>query len=241
MPDPNDITPPQPVTQPVAQPAAKLDAMFESVMAELRVLAGQMMGGERGSHTLQPTALVNEAFVRLCRKGGDLAPECGLCGGLLKSATISFGQSMPVLAMQAAVEACQNCALAKGRLSPVLREEIALAIAEANACDYCLSAHSYVAEGLGLDVDERTRARHFQSDDARRAAGLTFAFEVYEQRGHVSDAALTAVHGAGFDDGEVLEIVAVVAINILTNYLNDVARVDVDFPRVHAGELARAA
>ncbi|MEK6703375.1 MAG: ECF-type sigma factor [Planctomycetota bacterium] len=53
------------------QPPAKLDAMFESVMAELRVLAGQMMGGERGSHTLQPTALVNEAFVRLCRKGGD--------------------------------------------------------------------------------------------------------------------------------------------------------------------------
>ncbi len=63
MPDSTDIA--------ASQSPAKLDAMFESVMAELRVLAGQMMGGERGSHTLQPTALVNEAFVRLCRKGGN--------------------------------------------------------------------------------------------------------------------------------------------------------------------------
>ena len=132
-------------------------------------------------------------------------------------------------------------ALAKGRLSAALREEIALAIAEANACEYCLSAHSYVAETLGLDADERTRARHFHSADAKRTAALTFARAVFEQRGHVSDASFAAVHAAGYGDGDVLEIVAVVAINILTNYLNDVARVDVDFPRVHAGELARAA
>ena len=131
--------------------------------------------------------------------------------------------------------------LSRGKLSAALREEIALAVAEANACDYCLSAHSYVADSLKLDADERTRARHFRSADPKRAAGLAFALAVFEQRGHVSDASLAAARAAGYDDGEVLEIVAVVAINILTNYLNDVARVDVDFPQVRAGELARAA
>ena len=132
-------------------------------------------------------------------------------------------------------------ALSRGRLPAALREEIALAVAEANSCDYCLSAHSYVADSLNLDADERTRARHFRSADPKRGAGLAFARAVFEQRGHVSDASLAAVRAAGYDNGEVLEIVAVVAINILTNYLNDVARVDVDFPHVRAGELAKAA
>jgi NAD-dependent deacetylase len=49
----------------------------------------------------------DEAVERV--EGGDLAPECDMCGGLLKSATISFGQSMPMLAMKAAVEASQDC------------------------------------------------------------------------------------------------------------------------------------
>ena len=131
-------------------------------------------------------------------------------------------------------------ALAKGKLSAALREEIALAVAEANHCDYCLSAHSYVADSLKLDAAERSRACGFQSSDAKRAAALTFAREVFERRGHVSDAAFAAVRAAGYSDGEVLEIVAVVAINILTNYLNDVSRIDVDFPLVQAGQLVQA-
>lgn len=50
---------------------------------------------------------MDEAVERV--EAGDLAPECDACGGLLKPATISFGQSMPALAMQAAAEACQDC------------------------------------------------------------------------------------------------------------------------------------
>ncbi|MEK7829694.1 MAG: Sir2 family NAD-dependent protein deacetylase [Acidobacteriota bacterium] len=50
---------------------------------------------------------MDEAVARVA--GGDLAPECDGCGGLLKPATISFGQSMPALAMKLAVEACQDC------------------------------------------------------------------------------------------------------------------------------------
>ncbi len=50
---------------------------------------------------------MDEAVTRV--SAGDLAPECDVCGGLLKPATVSFGQSMPALAMRAAVEACQDC------------------------------------------------------------------------------------------------------------------------------------
>lgn len=50
---------------------------------------------------------MDEAVKRV--EDGDPAPECDYCGGLLKPATISFGQAMPALAMKAAVEASQNC------------------------------------------------------------------------------------------------------------------------------------
>jgi RNA polymerase sigma factor (TIGR02999 family) len=46
-------------------PSEALDRIFAAVYDELRTLARRRMGGERPDHTLQPTALVNEAYLRL--------------------------------------------------------------------------------------------------------------------------------------------------------------------------------
>ncbi|SMC24354.1 uncharacterized peroxidase-related enzyme [Andreprevotia lacus DSM 23236] len=128
-----------------------------------------------------------------------------------------------------------NGALGKGKLNVGLRERIALATAEYNGCDYCLSAHSY----LGLNVArlpqaEIDAARDAHSSDAQNAAALRFARHVLEQRGTVNDTELAAVRAAGFDEAAVLEIVAGVALNVLTNYINNVAHTDIDFPVVRA-------
>ncbi len=128
-----------------------------------------------------------------------------------------------------------NGALAKGALNAALRERIALAIAEYNGCDYCLSAHTY----LGLHVaklgqGEIDAARDGHSSDVRADAALRFARSVAVARGRVSDADLAAVRAAGFNDAAVLEIVASVALNVLTNYVNNVAQTDIDFPVVQA-------
>ncbi|WP_047243559.1 carboxymuconolactone decarboxylase family protein [Chromobacterium subtsugae] len=126
-----------------------------------------------------------------------------------------------------------NGALGKGRLGAALRERIALAVAEFNGCDYCLSAHSYLAKHVArLGDDEIAAARGFASADAKQAAALRFALNVAEQRGRVADAELAALREAGFDEAETLEIVAVVALNILTNYINNAAATAVDFPLV---------
>ena len=45
--------------------AAALDALWPLVYEDLRRLARRQLAGERGDHTLQRTALVNEAFIRL--------------------------------------------------------------------------------------------------------------------------------------------------------------------------------
>jgi uncharacterized peroxidase-related enzyme len=128
-----------------------------------------------------------------------------------------------------------NGALAKGKLSVQLRERIALAIAEHNGCDYCLSAHDYLGRNVAkLSDSEISAARAAHSSDAQTDAALRFALRVAQARGRVSDAELAAVRLAGFDEAQVIEIVSAVALNVLTNYINNVALTDIDFPVVTA-------
>ena len=122
--------------------------------------------------------------------------------------------------------------LGTGKLDARFREQISLTVAQANSCEYCLSAHSAIGKMVGLKPEEISGGRSAHSQDARRDAGLQFAQALVVQRGEVSDQALEQVKAAGYTDGDVAEIVANVAINIFTNYFNHVARTDVDFPRV---------
>jgi uncharacterized peroxidase-related enzyme len=132
-----------------------------------------------------------------------------------------------------------NGALAKGQLDAPLRERIALAVAEYNGCDYCLSAHDYLGRNVAkLNSSEIDAARDFHSADARADAALRFARRVTELRGRVADADLAALRDAGFDEAATLEIVAHVALNVLTNYINNVAQTDIDFPKVSAKSAA---
>jgi len=128
-----------------------------------------------------------------------------------------------------------NGALGKGKLSIQLRERIALAIAEYNGCDYCLSAHDYLGRNVAkLSVAELDAARDGRSEDASTEAALQFALRVAQSRGKVSDADLATLRLAGFDEASVVEIVANVAMNVLTNYINNVALTAIDFPVVQA-------
>lgn len=126
-------------------------------------------------------------------------------------------------------------ALGKGKIGAQTGERIALAIAEVNSCDYCLSAHSYLAANVAkLSTDEINANREGGSSDAKADAAVRFAVSVARERGHVSDAAVAAVKAAGFDDAEIIELVLHVALNTLTNYVNSVAKTDIDFPVVKA-------
>ena len=119
------------------------------------------------------------------------------------------------------------------------RERIALAIAQANGCDYCLSAHSYLGLNLAkLDSAEIALNRAGHSGDARADAAVVFARQVLDTRGKVRDGDLASVRLAGFSEAQVIEIVASVALNVLTNYINNVAQTDIDFPVVLAAQAA---
>jgi uncharacterized peroxidase-related enzyme len=121
-------------------------------------------------------------------------------------------------------------ALANGALDAKVREQIALAVAEANVCDYCLAAHTAIGGMVGLTADQIQQARDARSDQPKAAALLKLARSVVVNRGTVTDHELAAARAHGVTDGEVVEVVANVALNILTNYVNHVARTVVDFP-----------
>ena len=124
-------------------------------------------------------------------------------------------------------------ALAKGALPAATRERIALAVAEANGCGYCLSAHTYLGKTLAkLDDAEMTANRNGASTDPKADAAVRFAVKVARDRGHVSSADLSEVRDAGYTDAQVIEIVQHVALNIWTNYFNEVFKTDIDFPIV---------
>jgi uncharacterized peroxidase-related enzyme len=129
-------------------------------------------------------------------------------------------------------------ALSKGTLSARLREQLSLAVAQANGCDYCLAAHSTIGKMVGLTAEQVRDSRLGTATDPKADALIRFALEVVQTRGRVTDAALAEVREAGFDDDAIAEVVAHVALDVFTNYFNIVAQTDVDFPK--APELTRA-
>jgi uncharacterized peroxidase-related enzyme len=126
-------------------------------------------------------------------------------------------------------------ALGHGALPAATRERIALAVAEVNGCDYCLSAHTYLGRNVAkLDDAEITANRNGASNDPKANAAVRFAVQVTRDRGHVSEADLSAVRRAGYTDAQVIEIVQHVALNTWTNLVNEVFKTDIDFPVVAA-------
>ena len=124
-------------------------------------------------------------------------------------------------------------ALGKGKLPNATRERIALAVAQVNGCNYCLAAHSYLGSNFAkLDAAEIAANRHGRSNDAKADAAVVFAVQIASERGGVSAHAVEAVRGAGYSDAEIVEIVAHVALNTLTNYVNEALGTVVDFPEV---------
>ncbi|MFO1022976.1 MAG: carboxymuconolactone decarboxylase family protein [Planctomycetales bacterium] len=122
--------------------------------------------------------------------------------------------------------------LAQGELSPKHREQIALFVSQSNRCEYCVSAHSLTGKLAGLTPDEIVAARRGESNDTKGQAVLDLARGLVNFQGDVSDQHLADAREAGLSDAEIAEVAGHVALNTLTNYFNQMAQTEVDFPKV---------
>ncbi|MGL4573215.1 MAG: carboxymuconolactone decarboxylase family protein [Burkholderiaceae bacterium] len=123
-------------------------------------------------------------------------------------------------------------ALGGGSIGAALGEQIAVAVANRNHCEYCLAAHTALGRKAGLSADALAAAQAGQSADAKTAAVLRFALKLVNDRGQVGDADIAALRSAGVSDEAIVEIIAHVALNLFTNYVNVALNVPVDFPAV---------
>lgn len=123
-------------------------------------------------------------------------------------------------------------ALSRSRLSAAQREMIALAVGQENECQYCLSAHTALAKAAGVSDADALKARAGDGADPFEHELASFAKKIVRQRGHVADNDIENARKAGIDEGLMMEIVAHVAANTFTNYANEVAGTEIDFPVV---------
>lgn len=122
--------------------------------------------------------------------------------------------------------------LGRAAIDKATQERIALVVAEENGCQYCVSAHTAIGRSAGLSNEEMLLNRQGDSGDAKAAAAVAFAKALNEHRGEVTTGEFEAVRAAGFSDGEIVEIITLVALNVFTNILGKSTLVNIDFPKV---------
>lgn len=120
----------------------------------------------------------------------------------------------------------------EGSLDLPTRERIALALAQQNACEYCLSAHTALGKHAGLNGAEMDANRTGTSQDAKAAVAVKLARSLAEHNGEITTAELIEARNAGYSDADIVEIITHVGMNLLTNILGKASRVEIDFPRV---------
>ena len=120
----------------------------------------------------------------------------------------------------------------EGSLSAMTRERIALALAQQNSCEYCLSAHTAIGRKAGLTGDEMAANRAGGSEDAKAAVAVKLARSLSEHRGDITTAELIEAREAGYTDADIVEIITHVGMNLLTNIIGKAGRIDIDFPKV---------
>jgi uncharacterized peroxidase-related enzyme len=168
----------------------------------------------------------------------DSATATGAAADQLAATKKLFGSTPNMFATAAqspATLAAMNgffAALGKSPLGGKVGEQIAIAVAQSNGCEYCLSAHTAIGGMHGVSPANLASARRGQSDDPKAQAAIALALDIVHTKGRVSDASLAAARLAGLGDSDIVEVVGHVALNIFTNYLNNLAGTDVDFPVV---------
>lgn len=126
-------------------------------------------------------------------------------------------------------------ALEKSSVDLATRERIALTVAQVNSCDYCLAAHSYIGANVAkLSAEDIAASRAGSSPNAKAAAAVHFAHKVTRNHGRVTEGDIAAVKAAGYSDSALVEIIALVALNVLTNYINVALKTEVDFPEAES-------
>ena len=173
-----------------------------------------------------------------------IATSKGKAKELLEEAKKTIGKELNIFGVMANSPAALegllhfNRALSKGKLNQQLVEQLAITIAGQNKCEYCASAHTYLAEHEDVSSHECSINLRGLSSDKKIQAALTFTTQIIQKRGSISDADLKQILDAGYTEEEVIEILAHIGLNTFTNYFNNAFKTEIDFPIVDMEDIS---
>ena len=113
-----------------------------------------------------------------------------------------------------------------------IRHLISLAVSQVNGCQYCLSAHTFTSTRSKMTEEDIELGRRGRAQDPKENAAASFARKLVELRGKVSNDDVGTLRSAGFENSEIVEIIALCAQFSLTNLMNNALDLDIDFPVV---------
>lgn len=114
-------------------------------------------------------------------------------------------------------------AMGRAKLDRRLAERVSLAVQAVQGCEVCLDAHEGAARALGVEQDEIDHARRGTSADPKIAALVAFGRAVYQHPSSITDEQVEGLRAYGYSDRQILDVVGIVALNVITGAFNLVA------------------
>ena len=119
---------------------------------------------------------------------------------------------------------------ANAGFTPQEQEIIFLSIAFENDCDYCMAAHSFVADKMSkvpIEVTDAIR-NNTEIEDAKYKALSTFSRLMTSKRGNPTPEEIEEFLAAGYTENHILGVIAGIGIKTMSNYFNHVFNTSVD-------------
>ena len=109
-------------------------------------------------------------------------------------------------------------------------ELVKLVVSQENGCQYCLSAHTLFGKMNGFTEDQMLEIRSGSASFSAKLNALAYITkEIAANKGHASDKAVQSFFDAGYTKAILIELVQLVAVMVVTNYLHNITQVPIDF------------
>ncbi|WP_137167409.1 carboxymuconolactone decarboxylase family protein [Salinimonas lutimaris] len=98
-------------------------------------------------------------------------------------------------------------------------------------CHYCVPAHTAIAKNMGVDDDLINELRDDKTlSDSKLNVLKQATLSLTRNRGYIDDDILSEFFNVGYGNQQVLEIIAILAQKVMSNYTNHLADTPVDAP-----------
>jgi alkylhydroperoxidase family enzyme len=111
-------------------------------------------------------------------------------------------------------------ALTGGRIDAGLKSRIGLRVGALSSCPRCQMTHTHIAGSHGIAWRDQRASEIGLADDAQATSALEFAAEFVASHGDLGEDSLERMRASGFDDGQIGEILAFVALLHVTHALH---------------------